>query len=426
MSRKGALAGVIVGLICVGIVFVAIRVVAVRPAPAVKVGQMPSGEYDPAVWGKTYPLEYRSYQKNFEMSESPTGFGGSLKVQHFLKQPEILINFKGMAFSKDYSEDRGHPYALKDLMDTKRITPKTLGACMTCKTANLIDIYKDKGWTYAKTPLPDLLPFMKHPIVCANCHDPSTMNLRAINPAFIEAMGRRGIDIAKASREEMRSYVCGQCHGEYYFEPETSRVILPWDKGFHPEHMYAYYAGKPQGFSQDWVHPDSEAKMLKAQHPDFETWHNGVHGKSGVACADCHMPFMRDKGWKYSSHWVTSPMRHIEASCHPCHTQSSDWLLDRVKTVQNNVWQLQHTAGLTLSRAHEAIGKAAIRKNADKNELDKARELVRKAQWYWDFIAAANSMGFHNPDQTLNVLGQSIDMSNQAITAANQAIGPVF
>ena len=28
------------------------------------------------------------------------------------------------------------------------------------------------GWNYAKTPLTEILQKMKHPIVCANCHDP--------------------------------------------------------------------------------------------------------------------------------------------------------------------------------------------------------------------------------------------------------------
>ena len=178
-----------------------------QPALKVKLAKLPVGEYDPAIWGKNYPLEYESYKKNREMAPSPTGFGGSEKVQKSIKEPEILMNFKGMPFSKDYTEDRGHPYAVDDLKETKRITPASPGACMTCKTANLIDIYKDMGWKYAKTPIAELFPKITHPIVCANCHDPETMNLRVINPAFIEALQRLGINVQKASRENMRSYV---------------------------------------------------------------------------------------------------------------------------------------------------------------------------------------------------------------------------
>lgn len=259
--------------------------------------------------------------------------------------------------------------------------------------------------------------------MCANCHDPATMDLRVINPAFLEAMNRRGIDVSKASRQEMRSYVCGQCHAEYYFEPGSSRVVFPWDRGLTPPAMYEYYAGKPNGFLQDWRHPDSQAAMLKAQHPDFETWSQGTHGRAGVSCADCHMPFMRDNGQKYSSHWVTSPLKHLQASCRTCHTQTEEWLSERVKSAQDQTWQLLHTAGLTIAKAHAATGSAAARPSADPAGLAKARELIRQAQWYWDMVAAENSMGFHNPTGSLNVLGQSIDLAHQAIDSANRAAG---
>lgn len=421
MSRK---AKFFIGLLVMAallFVFISFRVVVFKPQSSVKLAKISPGEYDPAIWGKSYPLEYKSYQKNLEMAGSPTGYGDSRKIQHSIKEPEILVNFKGMAFSKDYAEDRGHPYAIQDLKETKRINPNSPGACMTCKTANLIDIYKDMGWKYAKTPLAQLFPRMKHSVTCANCHDPATMNLRVINPAFIEAMQKKGIDVKKAPREQMRSYVCGQCHVEYYFEPGSSRVIFPWDKGLLPEQMYTYYSGKPSGFNEDWVHPDSKAKMLKAQHPDFETWSNGTHSKAGVSCADCHMPFMRENGQKYTSHWVTSPMKHIKSSCMTCHAEDEAWLLERVKTTQDNVWQLQRIAGTVTARAHEAISKAAAEPEADKEELEKAREFVRKAQWFWDIVAAENSMGFHNPPQALNTLGQSIDLAHQAISTANKA-----
>ena len=281
------------GIALVMLFIIVLQVFVRTPYTTMKIATIPEGEYDPAVWGQHYPLEYKSYLRNKEMAASPTGFGGSEKVQKSIKEPEILVNFKGMPFSVDYTEDRGHVYALEDIRDTKRVNETTAGACMTCKTAQLADIFKEKGWDYAKIPLLELLPQLKHPIVCANCHDPKTMNLRVINPAFIEAMEKRGIDVKKASREEMRSYVCGQCHAEYYFIPSNKKVVFPWANGLHPEKMYEYYSAIPGGFEMDWKHPDSEAKMLKAQHPDFEIWSGGVHAGSGVSCADCHMPYMK-------------------------------------------------------------------------------------------------------------------------------------
>ena len=421
MKSKNVILKLLLGIVLVLLIVILVRIFFLTPDDTVKLTAIPDTEYDPAVWGKYYPLQYGSYLKNKEMAPSPTGFGGSIKYQKSTKEPEILVNFKGMPFSKDYTEDRGHPYAMDDLKETKRIGPATPGSCMTCKTANLKDIYKAMGWNYAKTPLTELFPRIKHAIVCANCHDSQTMKLRVINPAFIEAMAGRGVDVSKATRAEMRSYVCGQCHSEYYFQPETKKVVFPWAKGLNPQDMYAYYKEKPSGFEMDWLHPDSQAKMLKAQHPDFELFMGGVHARSGVACADCHMPFMREGGRKYSSHWVTSPMKHIQSACRTCHTQDEKWLLDRVKTVQNHVFQLQRIAGQTIASAHETLAKAGAVTTVNAGELEKARELIRNAQWFWDFVAAENSMGFHNPDQALNTLGQAIDMAHQAAQTANRA-----
>ncbi|HPD57057.1 MAG TPA: ammonia-forming cytochrome c nitrite reductase subunit c552 [Smithellaceae bacterium] len=403
------------------LVIILARVFVFTPSPVIKLATIPEGEHDPAVWGKYYPLQYKSYLKNKEMAPTPTGFGGSVNYQKSTKEPEILMNFQGMPFGKDYSEDRGHPYSLQDLKETKRIGPESPGSCMTCKTANLIDIYKDMGDGYSRVPLMQLFGRIKHPITCANCHDPASMNLRVVVPAFIEAMQKKGIDVKKASREQMRSYVCGQCHSEYYFAPPDKKVVFPWDKGLKAKETYAYYTEKPAGFEQDWLHPVSGVKMLKAQHPDFELWSTGVHAQSAVSCADCHMPYMRKDGRKYSSHWVTSPMKHVESSCLTCHKQSEKWIMERVKTIQNNVWEMQRTAGTTIARAHEVIGKAAKVSGVNKTELEKARELVRKAQWFWDFIAAENSMGFHSPAEALNTLGLSVDFAHQAIAAANRA-----
>lgn len=421
MNKTQKLLAVLLAICIVFFGFVIVRIGA-KPS-TVKAANIPKGEYDPAVWGKYYPLQYQSYMKNFDMSESPTGYGGSIKVQKSDMQPELFKNFKGMPFSKDYTEDRGHSYALEDIAESKRVGPATKGACITCKTPYVEQFYQESGWDYANKSFAELLEKSKHPVTCANCHDSETMDLRVINPAFIEAMERRGVDVNQASREEMRTYVCAQCHAEYYFAPGTTQVVFPWDNGFTPEEMYEYYESQPNGFKQDWVHPDSQAPMLKAQHPDFETFINGTHGKSGVSCADCHMPYMREDGQKYSSHWMTSPLKTLDASCSPCHTQGEAWAMERVKTIQDRSWQMQHTAGTTIARAHEAIKTASEVPNANQEELAKARELVRKAQWFWDMVAAENGMGFHNPDQVMSTLGQANQLGYEAIDAAQRAAG---
>ena len=62
---------------------------------------------------------------------------------------------------------------------------------------------------------------------------------------------------------------------------------------------------------KDWTHAETGAPVLKAQHPEFEMWNQGIHARSGVACADCHMPYKRVGALKISDHHVRSPLLNI-------------------------------------------------------------------------------------------------------------------
>ena len=44
-----------------------------------------------------------------------------------------------------------------------------------------------------------------------------------------------------ATRQEMRTFVCGQCHVEYYFKGPEKRLTYPWDKGLKVDEILAYY-----------------------------------------------------------------------------------------------------------------------------------------------------------------------------------------
>jgi nitrite reductase (cytochrome c-552) len=409
-----AVLSVVLFVVCVKFIFVA------PTRPAVAVAKIPAGETDPKVWGQAYPLQYASYLKTLE-TNTKTGFGGSIPEDKDITQPEIKKLFKGMGFGVTYTEDRGHLYALEDIKNT---TPKrkAVGACITCKTPDVEKLIKDVGPGYAKMPFEDVFTKVKHPVSCADCHDPETMELRTIRPHLAEALARQGKDINKATKQEMRNYVCAQCHVEYYFAGDAKTVTLPWEKGLTPEAIEQYYDAMPP--FKDWEHPDSKAPMRKAQHPEFEMFSSGTHGSAGVSCADCHMPYMKDKnGQKYSSHWMTSPLKHLDSSCNTCHTQGSDWLKGRVEFTQKRTFDLQHTAGTTVARAHDMIKLAAETPGVDATLLDEARKMVVKAQWRWDYVAAENSMGFHNPQLSMSTLGQAIDMANQAIDLARRAAG---
>ena len=144
-----------------------------------------------------------------------------------------------------------------------------------------------------------------------------------------------------ATRQEMRAFVCGQCHVEYYFKGPEKRLTYPWFKGLKADQILAYY--DEIGF-KDWTHAETGAPVLKAQHPEFEMWNQGIHARSGVTCADCHMPYQREGALKVSDHHVRSPLLNINRACQTCHKWSEDELKARAETLQTRVFELRNRA----------------------------------------------------------------------------------
>jgi nitrite reductase (cytochrome c-552) len=213
----------------------------------------------------------------------------------------------------------------------------------------------------------------------------------------------------------MRSFVCGQCHVEYYCGPKTT-LFFPWNEGLKVEQIEHYYDGYkfPDGHRfYDWQHAETGAEVLKAQHPEFEMWSQGIHARSGVACADCHMPYQREGAVKVSDHWVRSPMVNISRACQVCHPYPETEIQSRVDAIQNRTHNLMQRAASALTDMLTDIA-AAQNAGASREQLAPALDLQRKAQWRLDFVAAENSMGFHAPAEAARILGESIDFSRQA------------
>jgi nitrite reductase (cytochrome c-552) len=212
----------------------------------------------------------------------------------------------------------------------------------------------------------------------------------------------------------MRAYVCGQCHVEYYFKGPDKQLTYPWAKGLRIEQIMAYY--DELGF-RDWTHKDTGAAALKAQHPEFETWSQGVHARAGVTCADCHMPQIQHKGSTVSDHWVRSPLLNVEAACVSCHAKhdakiTAAELKSRAEEIQDRHWKLRNQA---MAAVVALIGdlKAAKEAGRPDAELSTARYLQRRAQFFLDFVEAENSTGFHAPQESARVLGEAIDFARQ-------------
>jgi nitrite reductase (cytochrome c-552) len=218
----------------------------------------------------------------------------------------------------------------------------------------------------------------------------------------------------------MRTYVCGQCHVEYYFKGPEKRLTYPWRDGIKGDEILAYY--EKEGFS-DWTHAETGAKALKAQHPEFEMYNQGIHARSGVACADCHMPYQREGSQKVSDHWVRSPLLNINRACQTCHKWPEEELKARAETLQERVFGLRNRA-MDALMALIADTKAARDKGATEPQLDQARGYQRQAQFLLDFVEAENSVGFHAPEEAERLLAISIDYSRQGQIALLRAGAP--
>jgi nitrite reductase (cytochrome c-552) len=377
-------------------------------------------EPDSAKWGVNYPNQYSTLLKT-ETNNTRTTFGGSEPFSKLEDDPRLVTLFGGYSFSKDYNEERGHLNSLTDVRATKRVNETTPGTCYSCKSSDNPRLWAEMGMAeFDKTLFKDLGERIEHPIGCANCHEANTMRLIVTNPALDEALKAQGKDWKTFTRQEMRTVVCANCHVEYYFAGEGKYLTFPWKDGTRIENIANYY--QEIGF-KDWEHAQSGAPMIKMQHPDYELFTaDSTHYKAGVACADCHMPYTRDGAAKFSTHDVRSPLLNAETACGACHTDVG-YVTTRVATIQGQVRQAMDASEDALVEAIAAIEAASKADGVDADLLAQARDLHREAQLRWDFIAAENSMGFHNPEEALRILSIATDLARQAQLKAVQAAG---
>ena len=387
------------------------------PAMLVEVGPL---EVDPEVWGRNFPRQFDAFM-NTQADGHRTVYGGSDAYSKLDEKPFLKKAWAGYGFSTDYNEDRGHYYAQIDQSRSGRTNQISQpGTCANCHTGNFVPLVAELGWEGLNTtPYNDLRGRLGDlGMSCADCHDPETMNLRITRPALINALEDRGEDWTEASRQEMRSLVCAQCHVEYYFRGDQNELVFPWSFGMAVEDIQEYY--DTYGF-QDWEHALTKAPMVKIQHPEYELFSSSVHAESGVACADCHMPYTREGGVKVSDHWIRSPLQNLNNSCQSCHRSSEADLLGRVLTIQNRTKDLMGSVETALSDAIDAIV-AAMEAGVSDADLEEARTHHRHSQLRWDFVDAENSMGFHNPQEAVRILGHAVDLARRAQLSAERAL----
>ena len=415
-------------------------------------------------WGINYQRQYDTWKKTRETDFKSKHLGNVVKDE-LEYRPDMVVLWAGYAFARDYLAPRGHWYALTDMRKSLRTGAPGVagnkdmqaGTCWTCKSPDVprlmselgIGEYYIGGWS-------ELGHEVVNPIGCGDCHNPKTMDLTITRPALVEAfkrlpesdpsksfvspnvtefLKRINGDVTKASPNEMRSLVCAQCHIEYYFDSYTKHILFPWDFGLTVEDMEKFYdrptftvPGKDGPVSNqpyfDWIHTLSKAPMIKTQHPDWEVYLLGTHGKRGVACADCHLPFKSEGGMKYSDHQIMSPLKNIAGTCGNCHRDSEANLRAYVEDNQDRVNEIRNRVEPELVKAHlmtEALLKSG-KLTETSDEIKVVHKLLRQAQWRWDFGVAGHGNSFHSPVETARILAASLDKTRLAQLEAQKLL----
>ena len=346
------------------------------PAPSSNDGTVNASD-----WASTYPYIVATMGDNSKNSY----------VISYLEEDPYLVNiYEGYGFARDYGSARGHEYTLEDVAKTER--PHAKANCLTCKTPNFAKLVNDQGVSVYSMPFDEAMALMEENISCYTCHgnDAGSGGKITITHSYVDkALGDNQYSIDPATLS------CGQCHIEYYFTPEDSETMMPYHsvEEMTPDAILAYYNEKDFA---DWTQESTGTRMLKAQHPEMETYLQGKHA-SVLNCADCHMPIVQaEDGTVYHSHELLSPLEDetLLSSCASCHGDTD--MVNAVHKIQESVTAREKEVGNRLSEFKSALADAVSKGSLSEEKLDEIRQIHREAQWYFDFCYVENSEGAHN------------------------------
>ena len=354
-----------------------------------------------AEWEAVYPEISVSMGSNSE---------NEYHVSYLEESPYLVNIYEGYGFAKDYESARGHSYTLEDVAATAR--PHPTANCLTCKTPNFTKLVNDQGVSAYTMDFNEVHAQMQETVSCYNCHGNEAGNegKRVITHSYVhEALGDN-VDTIDPS-----TLVCGQCHIEYYFVPETKEAMMPYSslETMGPEEVYAYYQNI--GYS-DWTQESTGAQLLKAQHPELETYTHGKHAQL-LNCADCHMPIEQSEdGTVYHSHKLQSPLENetLLETCAACHGDTD--MVEFVHGIQAEITARETEVGTKLSDFKDKLAEANQSGSKTEDELNEIRSIYREAQWYFDYCYVENSEGAHNSQLSRDCLDRSEELIESGMT----------
>ena len=350
------------------------------------------GTINASDWEAAYPEIVATMGQNKENSY----------VTSYLEEDPYLVNiYEGYGFAKDYGSARGHEYTLEDVAKTER--PHPMANCLTCKTPNFTKLVNDQGVGVYTMDFEEVMGMMEENVSCYTCHgnDAGNKGALVVTHSYVnKALGDSVSEIDPATLS------CGQCHIEYYFTPEDKEAMMPYSDqaSMTPEAILAYYDA--MDFA-DWTQESTGTKLLKAQHPEMETFLYGKHAAL-LNCADCHMPIEQtEDGTIYHSHLLVSPLEDetLLSTCATCHGDTD--MVETVHKLQDRVTARETEVGNKLSDFKDALAAAVSDGKMSEDELDAVRKVHREAQWYFDFCYVENSEGAHNSELSMSCLDKS-------------------
>lgn len=341
------------------------------------------GTVNASDWAEAYPYIVATMGENDQ----------NTYILDYLEQDPYLVNiYEGFGFAKEYGSARGHEYTLADVAHTAR--PHALANCLTCKTPNFAKLVNDMGVSAYTMPFDDAYALMEENVSCYTCHGNDAGNEGALvitHSYVLKALGENVSEIDPATLS------CGQCHIEYYFTPADKETMMPYSsvETMTPEAILAYY--DEIGYA-DWTQESTGTRLLKAQHPEMETFLSGVHAND-LNCADCHMPIeMAEDGTVYHSHLLVSPLENetLLSTCVQCHGDTD--MVALVHRIQERVTARETEVGNKLSALKDALAATVAAGEMPEEELSAVRKLHREAQWFFDFCYVENAEGAHNSE----------------------------
>ena len=272
-------------------------------------------------------------------------------------------------------------------------------------------------------PFDEAMALMEENVSCYTCHGNNAGNKGEIEITHSYVL--KALDADAVQSIDAATLSCGQCHIEYYFTPTDKETMMPYHdvESMHPDAILAYYDSMvlpdgTVGFA-DWTQESTGARLLKAQHPEMETYLLGKHA-SMLNCADCHMPIEQSEdGTIYHSHLLVSPLESptLLSTCVQCHGDTD--MVEFVHRLQTRVTDRETEVGNALAAFKDALADAVANGAMSEDDLNAVRKLYREAQWYFDFCYVENAEGAHNSDLAFYCL----DTSEQFIAEGMQLLG---